>query len=103
MLRYILFLSATDTFDDIIPTLSLYFVCGCQIRTFFLSIHTCECVKSHLVASYVYQHPCSACGSHEDISATTGSATDQGLSFSAVKSTSEFTPRPCLLHGSVYH
>lgn len=72
-------LTVTHTFDDVISTLSLCFVYGCQIRTFFIASHTSECVKSPLVASSVYQHPCSACGSHEDIPTTTGSATHQGL------------------------
>lgn len=71
-------LTDTHTFDDITSTVSLCFVCRYQIRTFFISLPTSECVKNPLVALYVYQHLCSACGSHEDIPATSGSATDRG-------------------------
>lgn len=71
-------LTDTHTFEYTTSAVSLCFVRWYQIRTFFISLPTSECVKSPLVALYVYQHLCSACGSHEDISATPGSETDWG-------------------------
>lgn len=46
--------TVTDTFDDIMSTLSLCFVCECQIRTFFMSVHPSKYAKSPLIASYMY-------------------------------------------------
>lgn len=70
--------TVTDTFDDIMSTLSLCFVCECQIRTFFMSVHPSKYAKSPLIASYMYWHLYSDCGSHEDIPVTTGSVIDWG-------------------------